>query len=46
MQEFLAAARKRREMREEAEEDEEIPPSAVGVECLLVAAAAYELKTL
>ncbi|KAI4891824.1 hypothetical protein NFI96_020927, partial [Prochilodus magdalenae] len=46
VQEFLAAARKRREMREEAEEDEAIPPSAVGVECLLVAAAAYELKTL
>ncbi|XP_017554290.2 uncharacterized protein si:dkeyp-50b9.1 isoform X1 [Pygocentrus nattereri] len=44
--EFLAAARKRREIREEAGEDGEIPSSAVGVECLLVAAAAYERKTL
>ncbi|XP_016115119.1 uncharacterized protein [Sinocyclocheilus grahami] len=46
LQEFVDGARDRKEKRAVQREDRKIPPSAVGVESLIVAAACYELKIL
>ncbi|XP_016375195.1 uncharacterized protein LOC107714023 [Sinocyclocheilus rhinocerous] len=46
LQEFVDRARDRKEKRAVQREDGKIPPSAVGVESLIVAAACYELKIL
>lgn len=46
LQELVDGARNRKGRREIRGEDGKIPPSAVGVESLIVAAACYELKTL
>ncbi|XP_043083929.1 uncharacterized protein si:dkeyp-50b9.1 [Puntigrus tetrazona] len=46
LQEFVDGARDRKEKRAVQREDGKIPPSAVGVESLIVAAACYELKIL
>ncbi|XP_056307370.1 uncharacterized protein si:dkeyp-50b9.1 [Danio aesculapii] len=46
LQELVDGARNRKDRREIRGEDGKIPPSAVGVESLIVAAACYELKTL
>uniref|UniRef100_A0A8C1DHU3 Si:dkeyp-50b9.1 n=1 Tax=Cyprinus carpio carpio TaxID=630221 RepID=A0A8C1DHU3_CYPCA len=46
LQEFVDGARDRKEKRAVQREDGKIPPSAVGVESLIMAAACYELKIL
>uniref|UniRef100_A0A671NAN0 Uncharacterized protein n=1 Tax=Sinocyclocheilus anshuiensis TaxID=1608454 RepID=A0A671NAN0_9TELE len=47
LQEFVDGVRDRKERRAvQEEEDGEIPPSSVGVESLIVAAACYELKII
>ncbi|KAI2648471.1 putative N-acetyltransferase YjcF [Labeo rohita] len=46
LQEFVDEAKDRKERRAVQREDGKIPPSAVGVESLIVAAACYELKIL
>ncbi|TRY93630.1 hypothetical protein DNTS_029701 [Danionella cerebrum] len=46
LQELVSGAKERKERRRVRGEDGKIPPSAVGVESLIVAAACYELKTL
>ncbi|KAF4094969.1 hypothetical protein G5714_024047 [Onychostoma macrolepis] len=46
LQEFVDGVRDRKEKRAVQREDGKIPPSAVGVESLIVAAACYELKIL
>ncbi|KAK2867066.1 hypothetical protein Q8A67_025183 [Cirrhinus molitorella] len=46
LQEFVDGVRDRKERRAVQRKDGKIPPSAVGVESLIVAAACYELKIL
>ncbi|KAG1938259.1 uncharacterized protein si:dkeyp-50b9.1 isoform X2 [Pimephales promelas] len=46
LQEFVDGARARKERRAMQGKDGKIPPSAVGVESLIVAAACYEVKLL
>lgn len=46
LEEFLARARERRAQREAPGDEQQILPTAVGAESLIVGAAAYKLKTL
>ncbi|CAB1313948.1 unnamed protein product, partial [Coregonus sp. 'balchen'] len=46
LEEFLARARERRAQREAPGDDQQILPTAVGAESLIVGAASYKLKTL
>ncbi|XP_077066575.1 uncharacterized protein LOC143720720 [Siphateles boraxobius] len=46
LQEFVDGARERKERRAIQGKDGKIPPSAIGVESLIVAAACYEVKLL
>ena len=46
LEEFQALAQQRRALRRAARGEQLLPPSAVGVESLIVGVATYELKTL
>ncbi|XP_062318845.1 uncharacterized protein si:dkeyp-50b9.1 isoform X1 [Osmerus eperlanus] len=46
LEDFLSETLQRRALRDNPEDNRQIPPAAVGVESLIVAAATFELKTL
>ena len=46
LEDFLSETLQRRALRDDPEDNRQIPPAAVGVESLIVAAATFELKTL